>query len=78
MAFKTFTPKKVKDIELRLLTTREIAAVVGVSTRTIQNWVRKGMISHIKIGRLIRFYPKRVLQDLEIYERPAKSDGKHE
>ena len=64
--------KRMKDIELRLVTTWEMAALVGVTTRTIQNWVRVGIISHIKIGRLIRFNPKRVLQDLEVYECPAK------
>lgn len=63
----------MKEIELMLLTTREMAASVGVTTRTIQNWVREGMISYFKIGKLIRFDPKRVSQDLEVFEISAKS-----
>ena len=57
----------------RLLTTREIALFVGVSKRTIQTWVQKGIISHLKIGKVIRFNPMRVLRDLEAFEVPTKS-----
>ena len=56
----------------RLLTTREIALFVGVSKRTIQTWVQKGVISHLKIGKVIRFDPTRVLRDLEVFEVPTK------
>ncbi|MDF1657892.1 MAG: helix-turn-helix domain-containing protein [Verrucomicrobiales bacterium] len=65
----------MKDLELRLLTTRETAAFVGVCDRTIQTWVHDGIISHLKIGKLIRFNPMRVLQDLDAFEVPAKTGG---
>lgn len=57
----------------RLYTTREIALFVGVSKRTIQAWVQEGIISYLKIGKLIRFNPMRVLRDLEAFEVPAKN-----
>ncbi len=57
----------------RLLTTREIALFVGVSKRTIQTWVQKGIIGHLKIGKVIRFDATRVLRDLEAFEVPVKS-----
>lgn len=56
----------------RLLTTREIALFVGVSKRTIQTWVQKGIICHLKIGKVIRFDATRVLRDLEAFEVPTK------
>lgn len=46
---------------------------VGVSKRTIQTWVQKGIISYLKIGKLIRFHPMRVLRGLEAFEVPAKN-----
>ncbi len=49
-----------------------MALFVGVSKRTIQTWVQKGVISHIKIGKIIRFDPTRVLRDLEVFEVPTK------
>lgn len=65
LASLNFTPiRKVKE-EPRLFTTRQIAEFVGVSPRTIQNWVRGGIISYYKIGKPIRFCPEKVLADLE-------------
>jgi len=49
-----------------------MALFVGVSKRTIQTWVQKGVISHLKIGKVIRFDPIRVLRDLEAFEVPTK------
>ena len=62
----------MKVPEPRLLTTREIALFVGVSKRTIQTWVQKGVISRFKIGKVIRFDATRVLRDLELFEIPTK------
>lgn len=49
-----------------------MALFVGVSKRTIQTWVQKGVISHLKIGKVIRFDATRVLRDLEAFEVPTK------
>jgi excisionase family DNA binding protein len=43
--------------ELRLYTTAEAAAILNVSLRTLQGWVRDGSLPHIRLGeggRLVR------------------------
>lgn len=60
-----FHPQFIVKDKRRLVTTRSIASIVGVSTRTIQNWVQRGMISHYKIGKSIRFCREDVFADLE-------------
>ena len=63
-------PKKFKTTqngvppELRLYTTAEAAAILNVSLRTLQGWVRDGTLSHVRLGdggRLVRIRA----QDLE-------------
>ncbi len=39
----------------RLLTITEIASYLRISPRTIESWVYKGKIPHIKLGRCVRF-----------------------
>ena len=43
--------------ELRLYTTAEAAAILNVSLRTLQGWVREGILPHVRLGeggRLVR------------------------
>ena len=43
--------------ELRLYTTAEAAAILNVSLRTLQGWVRDGSLPHVRLGeggRLVR------------------------
>jgi excisionase family DNA binding protein len=50
--------------ELRLYTTAEAAAILNVSLRTLQGWVRDGALPHVRLGeggRLVRIRA----QDLE-------------
>ncbi len=50
--------------ELRLYTTAEAAAILNVSLRTLQSWVREGSLPHVRLGdggRLVRIKA----QDLE-------------
>ena len=50
--------------ELRLYTTAEAAAILNVSLRTLQSWVRNGTLPHVRLGesrRLVRI----CAQDLE-------------
>ena len=63
-------PKKFKTTqngvppELRLYTTAEAAAILNVSLRTLQGWVRDGTLPHVRLGdggRLVRIRA----QDLE-------------
>ncbi len=50
--------------ELQLYTTAEAAAILNVSLRTLQSWVREGSLPHVRLGdggRLVRIKA----QDLE-------------
>ena len=51
-------------IELKLYTTAEAAAILNVSLRTLQSWIREGSLPHVRLGdggRLVRIKA----QDLE-------------
>jgi len=39
----------------KLLTTEEIAELLGVRESTIYQWTQQGFIPHVKLGRLVRF-----------------------
>lgn len=50
-------PKNPIPHEARLYTTAEVAAILGVSLRTVQAWVKENTIPHIRLGdggRLVR------------------------
>ncbi len=47
-----------KRIEtFRLVTAKELAEILGVSEKTIRDWVYKGVIPFEKFNRLVRFNP---------------------
>lgn len=68
---QNFHPSSTVKDEQRLVTTRTIASLVAVSTRTVQNWVQRGVISYYKIGKSIRFCPVEVFADLEKFRSEA-------
>lgn len=39
----------------RLLTSKEVADLLGVNRRTVQVWAKDGTLPAVKIGRLLRF-----------------------
>lgn len=49
----------MQDVErgTGLLTRREVADYVGVSTKTIARWTEKKWLPCIRIGRLVRYKP---------------------
>jgi len=54
----------------KLLTTQEIAEVLGVKPSTIYQYTHQGYIPHVKIGKFVRFREK----DVERWvERKANS-----
>lgn len=57
--------------EQKLVTTRAMASLVGVSTRTVENWAQRGVISYYKIGKSIRFCPDEVFADLKKFRFEA-------
>jgi excisionase family DNA binding protein len=60
-----------ENIEGRLYRTSEIADLLGVSNRTISNWVSDKVIPYLKIGKTLRFDPAKVLKVLNKYEVPV-------
>jgi excisionase family DNA binding protein len=49
----------------RLMTTRELAAYLGVTSRTIANLIKRRAIPVIRVGSLNRYRPDRVIAALE-------------
>ena len=73
-------PKKFKTTqngvppELRLYTTAEAAAILNVSLRTLQGWVRGGALPHVRLGeggRLVRIRA----QDLDDFIQKSYQNG---
>jgi excisionase family DNA binding protein len=50
----------------RLLTTRQVAARLQISPRTVRRLAAHGALPPIHIGRLVRFHP----HDVRMLERP--------
>ena len=61
-----------QNIEGRLLNSREIADVLGVSLRTISNMTKDKRIPYLRISKkTLRFDPAKVLKVLNKYEVPV-------
>ncbi|MFM8469172.1 MAG: helix-turn-helix domain-containing protein [Limisphaerales bacterium] len=54
-----------------LLTKREIAAYLRVTTRTVENMTRDGRLVCIRIGRTVRFHLGDVLDHLRRQQRTS-------
>lgn len=52
-----------------LLSPDEAAAVLGISRRTLETWVRSNKIPFLKLGRLTKFRPQALRQWIESQER---------
>ncbi|HJQ24354.1 MAG TPA: helix-turn-helix domain-containing protein [Blastocatellia bacterium] len=50
----------------KLLTDKEVAALYGVSDRTVKDWVQKGRIPFHKIGATVRFRLDELLQSSQV------------
>ena len=55
--------------ESGLVTKPELAKILRVSTRTIDNWIKGKVVPHLKIGRLVRFDARRCLSALLRFEK---------
>jgi len=53
----------------------EVAKILGVSARTIDDWVQRGRIKPFKVGRLNRFTMRHVEDFLKV-RRGTLSDSK--
>jgi excisionase family DNA binding protein len=50
-----------------LLTKRELATKLRVSTRTVDDYMRRGRLCFVKLGKTVRFVWPDVLQKLSAY-----------
>ena len=65
-------PRQMHD--LRLYTTAEAAAILNVSLRTVQAWIREGVLPHTRLGeggRLVRIRAS----DLETFIASGYQNG---
>ena len=51
----------------RLLRKRELAAKLGIAVRTLDGWLKKGRVPHLKLGKTVRFRWPDVLEKLNSY-----------
>jgi len=61
--------KEYQELQLQraidgLLTKRGLAPKLQISTRTLDDWMRKGRIPFLKVGKSVRFRLADVLQKL--------------
>lgn len=52
-----------------LLTKQDVANYIGVTTRTLEIWMREGRIPFFRIGRSVRFSLEDVLAHLHAHNR---------
>ncbi len=60
---------------MRLLTKHQVAEILGVSVRSIDDWTQRGMLKVFKVGRLNR-YSLRHIEDFLKVRRGTLSDAK--
>jgi excisionase family DNA binding protein len=66
---KLKTAATTETPETGLVTKLELAKILRVSTRTIDNWIKRKIVPHLKIGRLVRFDVRRCLTALLRFEK---------
>jgi excisionase family DNA binding protein len=57
----------------KLVSKREIARRYGVSERTVQEWMVKGMIPYYKPGYIVRFDPAECDSALNRFKVPVRT-----
>ena len=50
---------------------KEMAQMLGISERSLKNWVSSRKVPYIKLGRIVLFDPAKVEAALAKYERHA-------
>jgi hypothetical protein len=59
----------IETLDGGLVTKKELAPLLRVSTRTLDNGQRNKILPYIKVGRLVRFDIVRCLRALKRFER---------
>jgi excisionase family DNA binding protein len=56
-----------------LLTVREVAELLGCSRQAVYLWCELGVLSHVKLGRLVRLRPEDVRSFIDRGHRDVRS-----
>lgn len=48
-----------------LLDVRELSELTGLSVYTLYSWINQRKIPYVKVGRLVRFEPKKIEERIE-------------
>ena len=60
----------------KLITAKQVSELLEVKISTVYDWVYRGMIPYIKLGRLIRFKKNEIFRWIDSHEiRPKASQG---
>ena len=52
----------------KYLTAKEVASLMGISTRTLWRWIQLGRVTPLRVGKGIRFSRDQVMQQIETQE----------
>lgn len=73
---KSITDGQKQELFTLWLDTKEVAKLIGVTTRTIQNYRDQGMLPFSQIGRVIRYRASDIQAFLmEYYVQPSNWEG---
>ncbi len=56
--------ESVSASETRLLDKHGAAALIGCTTRTLENYMRAGLVPYLKLGRTVKFIREDILNHL--------------
>jgi excisionase family DNA binding protein len=56
----------------RYLDKRQVGIVLGISPRTVEEWMQRGLIPYFKIGRTVRFSVEEISNHLATHCRAGR------
>jgi excisionase family DNA binding protein len=75
MRDKNHSASAVPDVERRYLNKKEAAAMLGVTTRCLSNWMRDRTIPFYRLGeKVVRFDPLQVREHLNAHFKFEKRE----
>jgi len=60
----------------KLLTARQVSDLLEVKVDTVYDWVSRGLIPYVKLGRLVRFKKQELFRWVDSHELRPKSASK--
>jgi excisionase family DNA binding protein len=60
----------------KYISAKEVAALLGISKRTLLRWIQVGRVRPVRFGRTLRFSQNQLVQEIEMQEhgRPTQRD----